>query len=395
MTRKTWLAALAVWGSATAMALSTGMTVSAATSPPADHPQAQSSAALHGCPAGSALYVPDQQSIAAYGTAALVPANMPEVRRTAAADPALKPFASAGIHWLSSVHCGRSDHSNGGFGGEGGHLPGTLTRSQTVSPMDTPTQRYCNVVPAVDCSANWSGYESGPGAPAGSKTGASMDWNVPTQSGSDDNSDAISVWPGIGRGSSSDYLVQAGTESDQTSHLGGIFKSHSYTAWYEVVPGENEVPIDDISVHPGDHMSVLVFYDGSTQEGSFLVLDVTTNQAVDMQQTVPGPTGSQSEWIVERSCSGSNPNSCNYQKLGNFGTEHISNAGGNVTSGDTISPFSLAGNGAVPSSDPQQIPMTNCARTQFLAWPDYPDNTGLGFDDIWQNYGPVEAENCP
>ncbi len=64
-------------------------------------------------------------------------------------------------------------------------------------------------------------------------------------------------------------------------------------------------------------------------------------------------------------------------------------AGGNVTNGNTISPITVG------DSEPQQIPMTNCARTEFLAWVDYVDSTGQGFDDSWQNYGPVEAAGCP
>jgi hypothetical protein len=367
----------------------TGGNTAAADPAPLDHPQAQAASALRGCPADSALYVPDQQGIARYGAVALVPANLPQVRRAAAGNPALRRFTSPGTHWLDSVSCGRSTRSNGPREGTGPSRPGTFTPSPGVNPLDTPVQRYCTVVTGVDCEANWSGYETGPGAPTGMKTGAWMDWNVPTQKSSDDNDDVISVWPGIGTGSQSDYLVQAGTESDQSSYLGGIFKTHSYTAWYEVVPGENEVPIDSLAVHPGDHMSVLVFYDPTTKMGTFLLENQTTNDAVEMEQAVPGPTGSQSEWIVERSCSGGSPSSCDYQRLGNYGTEHVFFAGGNVTNGNTISPITVG------DSDPQQIPMTNCARTEFLAWVDYVDSTGQGFDDVWQNYGPVETAGCP
>lgn len=361
----------------------------AATAAPirSDHPDARPASALLNCPTGSGLYVPDRQSVATYGGTALIPANMPVVRNDAAANPALRELASPRIHWLSSVRCGHSDHVNGPDNRPGSPNPGRFAQTN-VRPLDTPTQRYCSVTPGVDCLANWSGYESGPNAPSGMKTTADMEWNVPTQASSDDNNDVITVWPGFGQGTNADYLVQAGTESDQTTSFGGIIKDHSYTAWYEIVPGESEVPIDNLPIDPGDHMNVIVFYDTSSHLGNFILVDETTDQGVDLTQRVPGRTGSQSEWVVERSCTG---DPCTFHQLGNFGTEHISYAGGAVTNGNTSSPFSLTPNGAVPGADPQQIPMTDCKETQFLAWPDYPSASDQGFDDIWQNYGAEES----
>lgn len=147
-----------------------------------------------------------------------------------------------------------------------------------------------------------------------------MSWNVPSHASSDNNSDRISVWPGIGSGNSStDQLIQAGTESEQDMVL-GIYHNEADYAWYEAYPLEPEVNV--FTVNPGDQMYVDVNYDPSTAEALFLVEDETTGIGVDMQQAVPG-SGSTDEWIAERPSLGGN-----YQQLGNFGTEYLANAGG-------------------------------------------------------------------
>lgn len=126
-----------------------------------------------------------------------------------------------------------------------------------------------------------------------------------------------------------------------------------------------------------------VEYDPTTEEATFLILDETTETAVDMEQSVPGSSGMTADWIVERPTSGTD-----YTQLGNFGTAYIFAADG-TTSGPAPDGSIVSPN----SPDAEQDVMTNCARTETLATPSTPDSNA-DFEVYWENYGSVEPAGC-
>jgi Peptidase A4 family len=335
-------------------------------------PKVQPAAALHGCPAGTRLYVPRATSLAADGPAAFFPASEGKARAAAAKSPGLREFASRKIDWVTSLDCHVTKFNNGPKA-----RPSKVVRH--VSPSDT-VQEIC-LRPATICEPNWSGYQSGLSAGDGEYTASEMDWTVPDAANSGDNSAHVTIWPGIGSGQDgSDKLVQAGTESIQDAHLGGIFTTHTYYAWIEVVPGEAEVEISNITVSPGDQMGVIVDYLPDQDQAQFFVVDLTTDKGGVVTQPVNGISGSQDEWIVERTEVGSD-----YSQLVDYGTEHVGYAGGQLTSGGFSTGYELS------ELEPQNTPMTDCHQSQFLATVGPVDSTGQGFDDTWQNYGSQEA----
>lgn len=341
--------------------------------PPPSTAQTQPAATAHGCPSGVKLNVPSAAGVAEYGASALLPASMPQARRTADRSPALQKIAHSKVQWLTSLNCSATALTNGP----------RPAQSRSARSADTP-QQICTL-PNTNCQPNWSGYQTGTPRGTGTYSDASMEWDVPDASHSGDRNAHVTIWPGIGVGSNDDKLVQAGTESVQYSFLGGLFHTQRYYAWIEIVPGEYEIPISNLPVHPGDHMLVDVSYDTTTHNATFTMYNMSTGKGGSISQPVKGSTGSQSEWIVERTCQGPQ-NNCKYTPLVKYGNEKITNAGGQLTDGGTTSGF-FAG-----QMQPQNTPMTDCKETKFLSTVGPLDSTGGDFTTTWQDYG--KSEKC-
>jgi hypothetical protein len=114
-------------------------------------------------------------------------------------------------------------------------------------------------------SGNWAGYD----VTGGGFTSVSATWTQPyVQPNYSIDTDSC-FWVGLD-GDGSSTVEQCGTEADSTSG------SVSYDAWYEMYP-DYEVPIDGMTISPGDVMTGTVTTDGA---GNF-VLTVTDDTTGD------------------------------------------------------------------------------------------------------------------
>jgi hypothetical protein len=91
-------------------------------------------------------------------------------------------------------------------------------------------------------SANWTGFQSNGRGPY---QAASLEWYIPASYPTPPGNTYESSWVGIGAGSSSDALFQAGTETDVNT-AGGV----TNFAWWEFVPMNNAVEVN-LPIQPG------------------------------------------------------------------------------------------------------------------------------------------------
>lgn len=173
-------------------------------------------------------------------------------------------------------------------------------------------------------SLNWSGYEESPtsGETFDSTT---LQWVIPKVNERSDLTVVSSIWPGLGSGNSvADSLVQLGTEQDGACELGCLTHSTSYYLWYEAHPEESQQQIS-MTANPGDDVIVQASYNTNGQVATFYFEDFTTHQTMTVQQTLAAyeSTGSQTEYIVERTESCGISGSCTYPSLMNFGTKEL------------------------------------------------------------------------
>ena len=356
------LAAVPVAASMAALPAASALARPASASPGLTAPLAGTSS---GCPAGFQTWVPRASAIAAEGARALIPPGLTALSSTAAGNPALKAIIALHPHWLSTIDCESTNFANA--------LSGT---GQSAVP-----QSVGSTCASVDCSANWSGYQDRRvGSGYSYFNNSYMAWTVPAEKGPSNNTHAVSVWPGIGTGSSSkNELIQAGTQSEHVYYLGGVFNFSLTFAWYELVPGESEKIISNLPVKVGTKMVVSVEYEpGRTPKAVFfLCANKTCGMAT---QTFKGTSGKQVEWIAER------PTlkiiHTNYTSLDNFGKLTISSAGFSETN-KQITTFLSAS-----SRNSGKIDMTNCRQTQWLALPGALRNSA--FTDVWKNFGKYE-----
>lgn len=120
-------------------------------------------------------------------------------------------------------------------------------------------------------------------------------WTVPSVSPATTGLNGYSViWPGIGSGNGTgDELVQAGTK--QYAYISG---AHTYNFWYEIYPKQSLQNISNLSLNHGNSVYVDVWYRGTT--AYFYVVNQTTGDYTNIQETFNGNTGFYAEWIVER-----------------------------------------------------------------------------------------------
>lgn len=343
-------------------ARSTRTAASASASPGLAGPEAGSSS---GCPAGFQTWVPRAASIASEGARALVPPGLPALSSGAADNPALKAIIALHPHWLSTIDCKSTNFTNA--------LPASPNQGLGSQSVGTTCA-------SVDCSANWSGYQDRKvGKGYSFFNNSYMAWTVPAEKGPSDNTHAVSVWPGIGTGTSSrNTLIQAGTQSEHVYYLGVDF---SLTfAWYELFPEEGEKIISNLPVHVGTKMFVSVEYEaGKTSKAVFFLCAGKTCGTAT--QTFKGSSGKQVEWIAER------PTltiiHTKYTSLDNFGKLTISGAGFSETNSQETTFLGAS------SRNSGKIDMTNCRQTQWLALPGALRNSA--FTDTWKNYGKNES----
>lgn len=178
-----------------------------------------------------------------------------------------------------------------------------------------------------------------------------------------------SIWPGIGSGdSTSDTLVQAGTEQDGT--CGTECLTHStYDYFWDV--------------------GAIVEYNASLNQAYFQLDDLTTGQGVYLYQDFTGSSGEQTEWIVERTQMTTLLGDKVLPSLNDFGTEDIINAeaaiGASWSAPTTVPAESTA-------VDPQPWNMYDCAALKLASAGPFAADTA--FTVQWHDYGPTDPSPC-
>jgi len=355
-----WLAALCAAGGAAALTVLTAVPASAAVRPAGVTPDWTVSAATSGCPDSVRVLTPNRSMayFAQHPDELLATHNAVHV--SARMHQQLSRMASHTRHLLTSITCkARPNHTR---------------KAPTVSAAT-------NVA-----SGNWSGYQS---STENNFIGAVMAWNVPSASTAANSSAYSSIWPGIGTGDSpSDSLVQDGTEQDVSCLLSVC--THDYYPWFEVVPEENQEEISNLAISPGDAIESYVEWEPVDGEAYFYIDDITTGYAVyDIQYTDGGQftgTGSQGEWIVERTETGSN-----LPPLANFGTVNIVVASGAQGTGWEDPNLTYP---AAADNSPYEITMKSCdGGTKTLARPSALASDGTDFSVTFVQRGSTEAFN--
>jgi hypothetical protein len=280
----------------------------------------------------------------------------------------LDAVAAAKIHYLPTLNCraGRAQPA----------LTSAAASGQSSAIADS----------------NWAGYLDKSTSGGTNYLATAMQWRVPAVSAPAYASSYSSIWPGIGSGTSStDQLIQAGTEQDSICAPGGC-QSHidAYYFWFEIVPQQGEQIITNLIARPGDQVSAIVQYEPTSRVAYFQLVNLTTHQGVYLSQALTGPwtrSGGQGEWIVERTEVGST-----LPRLANFGTQTITRATAVVGAGWNSSSYLYANTTWLhPTAMNMQ---TSCSGVRDLARTS-PFAANGQFSVTWQNYGtPARFGSC-
>jgi Peptidase A4 family len=142
-------------------------------------------------------------------------------------------------------------------------------------------------------SNNWSGYQTA----TGRYTDVQAQWNLPAVHDSGSRDYYSSSWVGIGDGSSSsDQLIQAGSESDWLGSSGT-----RYYLWIQIYPYLTDQDIVYFAFgapNAGDLISAHVAY--ASSKATFHVVDETTDFNYDVSENLSLSTSADAEWIYER-----------------------------------------------------------------------------------------------
>ncbi len=221
--------------------------------------------------------------------------------------------------------------------------PARPTRAHT--PSSAPIRRIGHARPGLGgmfggsqvTSGNWAGYDvTGSGF-----TSVSATWTQPSVQPNYSVDTASSFWVGLD-GDGSSTVEQCGTEADST---GGVV---SYDAWYEMYP-DYEVPIDGMTISPGDVMTGTVTTDGAG-DFTLTISDDTTGHSYETDQYSDSAPDYSAEVIAEAPTNGATGN---LFPLSDFGTVDFADCSIN---GQPISDF-----------DWNQIDMVDAANNAALA----------------------------
>jgi Peptidase A4 family len=166
-----------------------------------------------------------------------------------------------------------------------------LSSVTVLSSVVTPFLRSLQTQTLI--SLDWAGYAVSTNNlfPQPQVVGVNASWIVPavTTSGFDAFSAA---WIGVG-GQTDSTLIQIGSEHDSISG------QPVYALWYELLPA-NSIPIENITVSPGDQINAAVtLIESSTNTWRMEISDVTTGQSFT-KDTVYNSSRLTAEWIMER-----------------------------------------------------------------------------------------------
>jgi hypothetical protein len=272
--------------------------------------------------------------------AALVPSDHPDVSAKLAANSELARVLAKNPTWLTSLQC----------------------------TQKYPRQHADDCI-AEACSANWAGWQDFYAGPNAKYNSVYMSYHQPpTPTSPTAYAESVSVWPGIGGGSSqSDQLVQAGTEALAGPASDGIGSYYGAGPWYELFPYQWEQVLTNFPIYTGDAITVQVLWSGPNAGGtaSFIICDSTTNYCAYPEETPLAPAafqGQTSEWIVERPTTNYSWGK-SYDRLLPFSSISINHASGTtLTSSGGQNSYTLDSNQPAGPTD-----MSNCAHNQILA----------------------------
>lgn len=315
-----------------ASALSIGPAVDAQATPVVGH------GAATGCGSGASTKYPVAGNYAAFAASMGMTAS----------DPLLTRASREHVRWLTHASC---------------------------MPVKGHTHRRVPIVQNSNPSSNWSGFV---GQSVAGTNGAEMDWTVPSVKETTTAPQYVSIWAGVGTGASpSNELIQDGTEDESRctyaagSTCGASTQTHYF--WLETYDNTYKQPEDEVTSmtpHIGDQVGTYAKYAGSLQ-ASFIFCDFTQSVCQQATKSSPGPSGPQSEWIVERpTVNGTLPD------LADFGTLSL-----------TLCEWTKSTTGSTTytmgATNPAMVVMDNSAFTHPLA---QPSGTGAGtsFSDTWK-----------
>jgi hypothetical protein len=154
-------------------------------------------------------------------------------------------------------------------------------------------------------SSNWSGYAVSSG-PYSQVQGT---FTVPSITTAATCTQHVAEWVGIdgwnAQGLPQDLsLIQAGVDGSMTDPDTGTCTPGKFYVWpwWEILP-QDETPITDVTVDPGDQVTVSLSQVGGTTTWAISLTDDNDGQSFTTDQAYSGPASS-GEWVVEASSTG-------------------------------------------------------------------------------------------
>ena len=238
---------------------------------------------------------------------------------------------------------------------------GPTSADNSAPAQDPPTAPDGSVSPDTaagcpsNCLFNWAGNVA-----TGHNYGSvQATWVVPGTSTDSTHSDALmSAWVGIGQGSSSNPLLQAGSESDPGKNP---------YLWWEAVPHNAIQKV--VGILAGDKVHVFVNYANGTVSYSFY--DYTENYSTTIRYNVSG-TPTTAEWVAERTQVGTYPYLAKWSTLRFTGS---------------VASYGSSGNKSIASLSHHYDNMVTCNDNTLMAYPGALASNGTDFSVYWRSYG--------
>ena len=234
-------------------------------------------------------------------------------------------------------------------------------------------------------STNWSGYADS--ASSGyAFNSVSATWTQPvvtTQSSS--SYVAASFWVGLD-GFNSNTVEQTGTQA-----VLGANGQMQYTAWYELYP-QVEIPVFD--VNSGDKISASVTYNPGSNNYTFKISDLTSNQTFSTTAVTAHTTNaarSSAEWIVESPEFGTSSGSYQLATLANYGSFSFNNAAASISGNGLTQSGSISDVAANGAATVNSITLVDGKTFQALSTPGVLSDNGTSFTTV---YSPEPASSA-
>jgi hypothetical protein len=226
-------------------------------------------------------------------------------------------------------------------------------------------------------STNWSGYADS--ASSGyAFTSVSATWTQPSVTTQSTSSYvAASFWVGLD-GFNSNTVEQTGTQA-----VLGSNGQMQYTAWYELYP-QVEIPV--FNVNPGDTISASVTYNPGSNNYTFKISDLTSNQSYStttVNSYTTQAARSSAEWIVESPEFGTSSGSYQLATLANYGSFNFNNTAASISGNNITQSGSISGVAANGAATVNSITLVDGKTFQALSTPGMLTDTGASFATVY------------